>query len=157
MRITLALLALCSLPVFAADNPYIGSWKLNTARSTYKPGPPTKELTVKFEADGNNVRRIAQGVDGEGEPVDQGGTEGASFPWDGEFHTVTKPSEKPEVQVAVKVIDPHHLMVRIKVDGEIAENGRSSVSADGKTITDIDDGMNMKGEKFHNVQVFEKQ
>ena len=25
------------------------------------------------------------------------------------------------------------------------------------TITDIDDGVNMKGEKFHNVGVFEKQ
>jgi len=157
MRNTLVLLALCSLPVFAADNPYIGTWKLNTANSTYKPGPPMKELSVKFEADGNNVRRIAQGMDGEGKPVDQGGTEGSSFPWDGEFHTVTKPSEKPEVQVAVKVIDPRHLTVRIKVDGKITDNDRSSVSADGNTITDIEDGVSMKGEKYHNVEVFEKQ
>jgi hypothetical protein len=157
MRIKLALLALCSLPMFAADNPYIGTWKLNTAKSTYKPGPPMKELTVKFEADGNNVRRIAQGVDGEGKPVDEGGTEGTSFPWDGEFHTVTKPSAKPEVQVEVKIIDPHHLAVRIKVDGKITDNDRSSVSADGKTITDVDSGVNMKGEKYHNVEVFEKQ
>jgi len=154
---TLALLAFCSLSVFAADNPYIGTWKLNPARSTYKPGPPMKELTVKFEADGNKVRRIAQGVDGQGKPVDQGGTEGASFPWDGEFHTVTKPSEKPDVQVAVTVVDPHHLAVRIKVDGKITDNDRSSLSPDGKTITDIDEGMSMKGEKYHNVEVFEKQ
>ena len=132
MRIPLALLAICSLPVFAVDNQYIGTWKLNTARSTYKPGPPLKELVVKFEADGNNVRRIAQGVDGEGKPVDQGGTEGVSFPWDGAFHTVTKTSEKPEVQVAVKVIDPRHLAVHIKLDGKITDNDKSSLSADGK-------------------------
>ena len=157
MRITLALLALCSLPVFAADSPYIGTWKLNTAKSTYKPGPPMKELTVKFEVDGNNFRRIAQGVDAAGKPVDEGGTEGVSFPWDGEFHTVTKTSEKPEVQVAVTVIDPHHLAVRVKVDGKITDNDKSSVSADGKTITDINEGTNMKGEKYHNVEIFEKQ
>jgi hypothetical protein len=134
MRMTLALLAFCSLSMFAADNPYIGTWKLNTARSTYKPGPPMKELTVKFESDGNNVRRIARGVDGQGKPVDQGGTEGVSFRWDGEFHTVTKPSEKPEVQVAVKVVDRHHLAVRIKMDGKITDNDRSSLSADGKIL-----------------------
>lgn len=157
MRIILVLFVLWSLPLLAAENPYLGTWKLNTAKSSYKPGPPTKEMIVKFEADGNNVRRIAQGVDGKGEPIDEGGTEGSSFPWDGEFHTVTKPGEKPEVQVAAKVIDPRHVAVRIKVDGKVTENDKSSISKDGKTITDVDDGVNMKGEKFHNVEIFDKQ
>lgn len=157
MRNMLVVFVLCSFPVLASDNPYIGTWKLDSARSSYRPGPPMKEMTVKFEVDGNNVRRIAEGVDGKGNPVDEGGAEGASFPWDGAFHVVTKPAEKPEVQVAVKIIDPRHLAVRIKVDGKVIENDRSSISGDGKTITDIDDGMNMKGEKFHNIEIFEKQ
>ena len=159
MRVISVVLALCSLsvPMVAVDNPFLGTWKLNTAKSKYKPGPALQEETVKMEADGNNVRRIAQGTDGNGKPIDEGGPEGSSFPWDGEFHTVTKPSERPEIQIAVKVNDPYHLLVRIKADGKIVETDHASVSKDGKTITGIDDGVNMKGEKVHNIEVFDKQ
>jgi hypothetical protein len=159
MRIASFLSAVCLSSVFmlAADNPYIGTWQLNVAKSTYKPGPAMKEETIRFEPDGEKIRRIANGTDGNGKPIDEGGPEGASFPWDGQFHIVTKPSEKPEVQVSVTVKDPHHLSVKIKVDGKLVEDDRSSISKDGKTLTDVDDGVNMKGEKVHNVEVFERQ
>jgi hypothetical protein len=158
MRIALSLLAVCMSATLlpAADSPYIGTWKLNVAKSKYNPGPAMKEERIRFETDGEKMRRIAEGTDGDGKPIDEGGPKGASFLWDGQFHTVTKPSEKPEVQVSVTVKDPHHLLVKIKVDGKLVDDARSSVSKDGKTLTDIDDGINMKGEKSHNVEVFEK-
>jgi hypothetical protein len=156
MRIALFIPAvyMSSVLMLAADNPYIGTWKLNVAKSTYKPGPAMKEEIIRFEPDGEKIRRIAEGTDGTGKPVDEGGPEGASFLWDGQFHTVTKPSEKPAVQVSVTVKDPHHLSVKIKVDGTLVEDDRSSISKDGKMLTDVDDGVNMKGEKVHNVEVF---
>jgi hypothetical protein len=131
--------------------------ELNIAKSKYNPGPAMKEEIIRFEAEGQKMRRIAQGTDGDNKPIDEGGPEGASFPWDGQFHTVTKRSEKPEVQVSVTVKDPHHLLVKIKVEGKLVDDARSSISKDRKTLTDVDDGINMKGEKVHNVEVFEKQ
>jgi hypothetical protein len=55
-------------------------------------------------------------------PIDEGGPGGASFRWGGQFHIVTKPSEKPEVQVPVTVKDPHHLSVKIKVNGKLVDD-----------------------------------
>jgi hypothetical protein len=98
MRLALAVSAflLSSALTLAADNPYIGTWKLNVAKSKYTPGPAMKEETIRFEADGQKRRRIAQGTDGDGKQVDDGGPEGASFLWDGQFHAVPSRLKSPK-------------------------------------------------------------
>src|ERR1044071_4462762 len=88
----------------AADNPFLGTWKLNTAKSKSTGMPLAKEMTVKFVADGDKVRRIATGTDGEGKPIMQGGPEGTSIPWDGKDHAITTPGG-PSMTVAVKRVN----------------------------------------------------
>ncbi|HUQ93657.1 MAG TPA: hypothetical protein VM120_18395 [Bryobacteraceae bacterium] len=61
-------LVLVSTALNGADNPFFGTWKLNTAKSKSSPTPVAQSMTVKFEADGGKVRRTVSGVDGEGKP-----------------------------------------------------------------------------------------
>ena len=42
-----------SLAASAADNPFVGTWKLNVEKSTFRPGPPMKAETVTIAADGS--------------------------------------------------------------------------------------------------------
>jgi len=59
--------------------------------------------------------------------------------------------------VAVKRVNDHHNDVVVKQNGKVITNVRSVVSKDGKTMTNTIDGVNEKGEKFHQVEVLEKQ
>jgi hypothetical protein len=113
-------------------------------------------MTVKFEADGDKIRRIATGVDAEGKPIMQGGPEGTSIAWDGKDHEVKTPDGTP-MTIAVKPVNDHRNDVTVKQNGKVTITVRSVVSKDGKTITDNVDGVDAKGVKFHVVEVFEKQ
>src|SRR5260370_38040058 len=81
MRFLPVALFLISTSMFAADNPFLGTWKLNTAKSKSSPMPVAQSMTVKFEADGDKVRRTVTGIDGEGKPIMQGGPAGSSIAW----------------------------------------------------------------------------
>lgn len=56
------------VPVAAADQ-QSGTWKMNSAKSKYSPGPAPKELTVKIEADENHIKLNADGTNGDGTPL----------------------------------------------------------------------------------------
>ena len=156
MRFLSLVVFLISTTLLAADNPFLGTWKLNTAKSKSSPTPVAQSMTVKFEADGESVRRTVTGLDGQGKPIMQGGPKGSSIPWDGKDHGVEVP-EGPPMTVAVKRVNDHHNDVVVKQNGKVITNVRSVVSKDGKTMTNTIDGVNEKGEKFHQVEVLEKQ
>jgi len=147
---------LISATLLAADNPFLGTWKLNTAKSKFSGAPMAQSLTVKFEADGEKVRRTATGTDAEGKPIMQGGPKGASIAWDGKDHTVPTP-DGPPITIAVKRVNDYRNDVTVKQNGKVTVTVRSVVSKDGKTMTNTVDGVNEKGEKFHNVEILEKQ
>ena len=44
----------------AADDPIVGVWNLNLAKSRYRPGPTPQRQTMKFEPAGLNSRAIEQ-------------------------------------------------------------------------------------------------
>jgi hypothetical protein len=115
-----------------------------------------QSMTVKFEADGDQVRRTATGVDGEGKPIMQGGPKGSSIAWDGKDHEVQAPNGPP-MTVAVKRVNDHRNDVTVKQNGKVIANIRSIVSKDGKTMTNTIDGVDEKGVKYHAVEVLDKQ
>ena len=47
-----AAFCVCSVTLLAADNPFLGTWKLNLAKSKGTTGTLSKEETVVFESDG---------------------------------------------------------------------------------------------------------
>src|SRR2546423_9479843 len=69
-----ALTAIALLPALtqrglAQSDPLTGTWKLNLAKSAYSPGPAPKSASLTYRAQGQNVLRIAEGVDAEGKPT----------------------------------------------------------------------------------------
>jgi hypothetical protein len=65
MKKTFGLLILCALAL-AADDSFVGTWKLNVAKSKFSPGPAPQSQTVTIGAD-NKVE--GSGTDSEGQAV----------------------------------------------------------------------------------------
>ena len=51
-----------TLVLTATDNPFVGTWKFNPAKSKGTAGTMFKEQTVVFETDGNGVEAVYDGV-----------------------------------------------------------------------------------------------
>lgn len=138
--------------VLAADNQFLGTWKLNTAKSKYSPGPGPKNLTITYAQDGDQIKRTVEGVNAEGEPISMQ----ASIKWDGQDHAIPNPSGPP-MTVAATMVDDRTVNYTVKTDGKVTTTGRAVLSKDGKTVTNTETGVNPKGEKVHNVVVGERQ
>src|SRR5918996_4020963 len=126
MRALSCVAAVCvfSVALIAADNPFVGTWKLNTAKSKGTPGTLAKESTVVFEAVGDQMKRTVTGIDPDGEPVNTSST----IPWDGKEHLVEGPKGRPPVMVAVKSVNDRRVNVTVKRDGKVVSSGRVDVS-----------------------------
>ena len=146
-----AAFCVCSVVLVAADNPFLGTWKLNPAKSKGTAGTLSKEETVVFEADGNGIKRTVTGIDGDGQKINVSGT----VPWDGMEHKVDGPMGP--AMVAVKSVNDHTVNVTVKVNDKVVSSGRAVVSKDGKTMTSSFKGEDPKGRKIDNVEVYEKQ
>jgi hypothetical protein len=148
----LIVIGVFSTSLSAADSPFLGTWKLNPAKSKSSPGTGMKEMTVTFEKDGQNMKRTATGVDADGNPVKQV----ATVPWDGKDHKIDAPGG-PTITVAVKPKTDRSLDVTIRADGRVVTSGGLVVSKDGRTMTGTAKGEDPKGRRIDNVEVFEKQ
>ena len=58
-------LVLSSSVVLAADN-WLGTWKLDLAKSKYSPGPPLRSETRVYTRDGTGVKGVIDRVYGDG-------------------------------------------------------------------------------------------
>ena len=143
---TTVILCLLAVRLLAADNPFLGTWKVDVAKSQFSPGPGPKELTVRLEQDGDKVHRIATGTNADGSAIH----EESSILWDGKDHLAAKPSESSRT-VAVTQVDSRTLQLIVKQDGKVTHRIHLIISPDGKTTRQTDDGVNEKGEKVHNV------
>lgn len=146
--------AICvlSAALSAADNPFLGTWKMNAARSKGTPGTMAKEATVKFEAMGSKIKRTVTGTDGDGQPLNISGT----LLWDGKEHKVVNP-DGSSIMVAVKKVNDHALHVTAKQNGKLLQTMKVAVSKDGKTMTAAVKGGDPKGRKLDNIEVLERQ
>jgi hypothetical protein len=155
MRTLFCVVALCvfAVALIAADTPFAGTWKLNTAKSHGTPGTLSKEETVVFEAVGSEIKRTVTGIDPDGERLNMS----ATIAWDGKEHKVEGP-KGPPVMVAVKSVNDRRINVTVKrADGKVLQAGHADVSKDGKTMTSTFKAEDPKGRKFNNVEVFDRQ
>src|SRR3954463_7019976 len=142
-------LSLISVALSAADSPFAGTWKLNTAKSKSVPGTEVKELTMSFQAMGDQWKRVATGIDADGKPVDENST----ISWDGKDHRI----DQPGITVAVNQVNDRTLNVKVKREGKVVNSVYVVVSDDGKTLTAHEKGQDPKGRMLDNTGVFERQ
>jgi hypothetical protein len=136
--------------VCLASNPFIGTWKLNEAKSKISPGSP-KNTTVVYEVAGDQIKITVDGVDGEGKSTHNEWT----GKFDGKDYPVT--GDPTSDSRSIKTIDDHTLELTVKKDGKVTVSGKNVVSADGKTRTINTSGSDSKGNKVKNTSVFDKQ
>jgi hypothetical protein len=133
-----------------ADDPQMGTWKLNEAKSKFVPGVP-KNHTVVYEAAGDNVKITVDGTDKDGKSTHNEWT----GKFDGKDYPVT--GDATSDMRSYKKISDRVLTFTVKKDGKATVTGRVVVSADGKSriVTTSDAGAESKG--LRNRSVYDKQ
>lgn len=148
-RITVALCAV-SLCLFAAGDPFSGTWKLNPAKSKLPP-PVPRSLVSHIEADATGVRVHEQIVNDKG----QRETVTVDARFDGKDYPV-KGSPLADA-VAYQRVDSHTLKGTSKKAGKVLVHETVVVSKDGKTMTATYSGKDANGKAVVGTAVFEKQ
>src|ERR1700687_4802754 len=144
------LLCFVGAGVCLADDPMIGTWKLNEAKSKIGAGSP-KNTTVIYEAAGDSVKVTTDGSDGDGKPSHSewtGKYDGKDYPVTGDPNIDTR---------SYKKVNDHTLAFTNKKGDKVTISGRGVVSADGKTRTGTITGTDSKGKKYTATAVYDKQ
>jgi hypothetical protein len=151
-RVIVMAMALCFVgaAVGLAADASMGTWRLNEAKSKLSPGLP-KNITVVYEAMGDNVKVTVDGTDGDGKPTHNewtGKFDGKDYPVTGDPSTDTRSYRK---------VDDHTLVFTNKKGDKVTVSGRGVVSADGKTRTVTLTGTDSTGKKNTSTAVYDKQ
>jgi hypothetical protein len=146
-------LALCFATgtVCLAGDAWIGTWKLNEAKSKFTPGTSKNTMVVYKEAMGGKVKITADGIDAEGKPSHNEWT----GMFDGKAYAV-KGDPASDARSYTKV-DDHTLGFKVMKDKNVTVNGKVALAKDGKSRTVTTTGTTAKGKKFKNTAVFDKQ
>jgi hypothetical protein len=137
--------ALC----FAAE-PNMGTWKLNDAKSKFPPGA-TKNTTVVYEAAGDNVKVIVDGIDKDGKAVHNewtGKFDGKDYPVTGDLTYDAR---------SYKKVNDHTMDLTVKMGGKVTVTGRIVAAADGKSRTVTLNATDSSGKKVTSTAVYDKQ
>jgi uncharacterized Ntn-hydrolase superfamily protein len=137
----------------AQANPVVGTWKLNTVKSKYSPGPVPKSLTRTVTADGDSLKYAFDGVAADGSAIVYGFT----TKFDGKASPITGAIPSGADNVSATKTDDRHYTATLKKGDKLIATSKVTISADGKTTTVDSTGVNAMGAKAHDVQVYDKQ
>jgi hypothetical protein len=137
------------------DDPALGSWKLNVAKSTFTPGPPIKGDTRSYEVNNDGWLIVTT------ETIQPDGSrtgvrfaakfDGKAYPQIGRFGpTVTLITYEPVDKRTLKYTQRDSA-------GKVVSTNTRTVSADGKTMTIEQKTTDASGRPVVNVELFERQ
>ena len=144
-------LALAALAM-AADDPFVGTWKLNVAKSKYGLRQPQKNEILKIDAQQNGLKYVADGVDAEGKAIHFE----FSPKYDGKFYPVTG-TVAAGSDMALRKIDANTRELVLKIGGKDIQRRRDVISKDGKTLTRTVTAMTTKEQDTKDAIVFDRQ
>ena len=143
-------LALATM-VMAAD-PFVGTWKLNLAKSKVSdPSMMPKSEILKNVAQGDSIKTTVDGVDAKGKTYHQE----YSGKWDGKDYAVA--GDPAADMLAVKMVDENTIVGLAKKAGKEVENWQCTISKDEKTMNLVGKGKDEKGQKYSFTSVYDKQ
>lgn len=146
--------AVVTAPLFAQENPFLGTWKLNVAKSKSEPGPAPKSLTRTITAQDSGAKYSFEGV----------AADGSSFAYsfvssyDGKDSPVTGAGAPGGADaIALKRINAHRIDGILKKGGKEIAKVSAEVSKDGKTATVKSHGKTVDGKEFNSESVYDKE
>jgi hypothetical protein len=152
MKKTLSLIVLAAVffasPAFAAD-PVLGTWKLNVAKSKFSTDALTAGTRVYSEADGlYTLDQKLTGADGK---------EMSNRVQYRDGKEEKQATAGPVTTTFAKKIDANTWDFDLKKDGKVVGHVHRVVSADGKTLTVHNTGVQLNGARGDETLVFDKQ
>lgn len=137
--------------VSAAQPVFVGIWQLDTARSTYTPGPMPRRQTAAYSVANDVLTVVADRVEADGRTV--------HFEWsarfDGTDYTVS--GDPSRDSVAVERVDDHTLRFTNKKNSRVTTRHDVVFASDGRSRVETIAGVNAQGQTVHNVTVWIKQ
>ncbi|MFL6590461.1 MAG: hypothetical protein ACJ8M4_09835 [Chthoniobacterales bacterium] len=148
LSVTLLFVAAATLS-FATPDAWMGTWKLNEAKSKRSAGA-VKNTKVVYSVEKDGIRIMTEGVDKDGKPM--------RSVWTGQFDERDYlVALDPTVDTrSYKQIDANTLEFIAKKESQVIATGRVVLSADGKTRTVTTTGTR-DGKPFENVAVYDKE
>ena len=126
------------------QDPFVGTWKLNPARSQFDPNhrPTAGTMTLEVDASGQYLMR-AEGLDSKGARVTE---RPQTFTPDG----VARPlPDFPGLAVVASRPQPNTIQARVtREDGSVVGEGSYVVSADGQSMTATTAGFDTQLRRF---------
>jgi hypothetical protein len=151
-RTVVLALALCfiSTTMCFAQQGFMGTWKLNEAKSKIAAGAP-KNNTVVYEPSGDTVKITVDGTDASGNP--------AHSEWTGKFDGKDYPVTGDANSDARSYVwrSKHHLGFKAKKGDKVTTSGTIYLSPDAKTRTVTTTTTDAQGKKLKSTAVYEKQ
>jgi hypothetical protein len=132
-------------PVFAA------TWKLNSAKSTYSPGPAPKSQVATLAAVANGMSVVSDRVDADGQKV--------HFEWTAMFDGKDYPvkGDASRDMVSVRKIDDYNLEITNKKGGKVTTTIKAVYEKGGKHRVETVTGTNAQGQAIKNVTSWDRQ
>lgn len=131
------------------DDPVIGRWVLDRAKSEFSGAPPERRITTFELMPDGSIKHVTETV------IANGSTDRVeySFKYDGKDYPIQNSFMST---VSVKRTNARTSERTGKVRGQIVETSTRTVSADGKTLTITIKGDN-DGTEYSSTQVFRKE
>jgi len=129
----------------------VGTWKLNVAKSTFKPGPPPAAETRIYQSRPEGVKTTVKTTWADRK------TTSVEYPanYDGKDYPVS--GSRDIDAVALTRMDDFTSAATLKHAGKEIGVARRVVSPDRKTMTITYKGINSIGDKVDNVAVYDRQ
>ncbi|MEO6238930.1 MAG: hypothetical protein ABIQ52_18190 [Vicinamibacterales bacterium] len=133
-----------------ADDPNVGSWKLNEAKSKLVAGT-ARNSNVVYTTAGDSYKCVVDGVDANGKPAHNEWT----GKFDGKDYAVT--GDATADTRSIKLVKAGHYALTNKKGGKTTLEGTIDFSADLKSRTLITHGTDLAGKKVTATTVYERQ
>jgi hypothetical protein len=150
----LVLSVLAAGPLAGQGNPFVGTWKLNLAKSKYVGAPAPKDSTRTVTLNGKTATYLFTGTAADGSAVKY------SFDtiYDGKDSAVTGSGMPGGADsIALTRITARHTTGVLKKGGKEVAKADATVSKDGKVATVTTKGTGADGKPYSVTSVYDKQ
>ncbi len=154
LLVTIAALVIATPAMTQTQDPWVGTWKLNLAKSMYEPAnlAPNSQTIIQAAVPGGGSKITTDGADAQGKATH---TETQTM-FDGTSSMIAGASDANTTRV-YKRIDGRTYEYVQSVAGQVTTTVRTVVAADGKTRTITTAGKDAQGRTIHNVALYDRQ
>jgi len=149
----LAMSLIASGVLLAANDPFVGTWKLNLAKSKYVGQPTPKSLTKTVVAQGDGEQVTYAGIAADGSPISYSHTDN----FDGKGSPISGKQSFGADTIVVTRVDANTQTAVSQKAGKSLFTTRAVVSKDGRVLTQVTNGMNGAGQPISVTTVWDKQ